>query len=112
MRNFMYVVVCLPFISACAALPGINAGATGVRILCGFVDIIIDEADIPKVENAFSGDDSFGKKVCRAFRAFSQEQPPGAATVGSGTKTVLPLPSGETVDLKIMPATVNQPEIQ
>lgn len=112
MRHIVFVVACLPLISACQVVRGVDAGVASVRILCGFADIVMAETDIPKVEAAFAGEESFGKKICRAFRAYSQEQQPGAVPVDGGTVTVLPLPSGETIDLKILPSTVNHPETQ
>lgn len=105
MRKTLPLSIFLPLISACHVLPGLDAAATGVRILCGIADIVISEADIPKIESAFAGNESYGKKVCRAFRAYSENEQQGNVPVSDDETTILRLPSGESIEIKVLPPT-------
>lgn len=109
MRIDIGIVFCIPLISACNFPPEVPIWPSGFRIFCGFADVIVREADVVKVEKAFAGDDSLGQIICREVLAASQEGQPGSVPVSNGIETALPLPTGERVNLKILPPTSLKP---
>lgn len=74
-----------------------------MRVACGFADVLVTELDLDKVEMAFSGEASAGKKLCRAVRAYSDSTFDDGIPAGGVEKAAIPLPTGDVISVEIEP---------
>lgn len=101
----LFAVFSVAALAACTTLSGLGPG---FRVACGFADVLVKEADLTAVDQAFAGPNDTGTKMCRAVRAYFQTEPGSAEEpiiISEPMIAELELPSGERIGVRLEPSS-------
>ena len=99
-----YLLCAFIFFSGCASAPPVLKVAP--TIACAFADVLVDQTDIPRFEEAFGTETGIGSRACRAIKSLLTGDDSGSsepATIEKSTQFDVQVSTGEFIRVTLEP---------